>query len=114
MKKFITLLVCGSLMLSVNAIARDNDKNKYTVQLEMKDGDLIPRVLEVPAKTKIRIEIENTGTQPVEFESTQLRKEKVLAPGAKSVVVIAPLKPGSYEFFDDFHLDHPRGTILVK
>ncbi|WP_308413928.1 cupredoxin domain-containing protein, partial [Vibrio parahaemolyticus] len=49
---------------------------KFTVELEMKNGDLIPRVLEVPAKTIIRIKITNTGTEPAEFESIQLRKEK--------------------------------------
>ncbi|QQE92423.1 cupredoxin domain-containing protein [Providencia rettgeri] len=87
---------------------------KFTVELEMKNGDLIPRVLEVPAKTIIRIKIKNTGTEPAEFESIQLRKEKVLAPGASSVVVIAPLKPGTYSFFDDFHLSHPKGEIIAK
>lgn len=87
---------------------------KYTVELEMKDGELIPQTLEVPAKTPIRIKIKNTGTSPVEFESTQLRKEKVLAPGANSVVVIAPLKPGRYTFFDDFHLSHPQGKIIAS
>lgn len=87
---------------------------KYTVELEMKDGELIPQTLEVPAKTPIRIKIKNTGTSPVEFESTQLRKEKVLAPGANSVVVIAPLKPGRYTFFDDFHLSHPQGEIIAS
>lgn len=86
---------------------------KYTVELEMKDGELIPQTLEVPAKTPIRIKIRNTGKSPVEFESTQLRKEKVLAPGAQSVVVIAPLKPGRYHFFDDFHLSHPQGEIIA-
>lgn len=109
-KQWMTMLVC-SLMFTLPAFAK---ADKYTVELEMKDGDLSPLVLEVPKKTKIRIEVKNTGTQPAEFESTQLRKEKVLAPGAKSVVVIAPLKPGEYEFFDDFHLDHPRGKIVVK
>ncbi|MEY0604488.1 cupredoxin domain-containing protein, partial [Providencia huaxiensis] len=87
---------------------------KFPVELEMKNGDLIPRVLEVPAKTIIRIKITNTGTEPAEFESIQLRKEKVLAPGASSVVVIAPLKPGTYSFFDDFHLSHPKGEIIAK
>lgn len=103
------LLAC-SLFISSSAFAAE----KFTVELEMKNGDLIPRVLEVPAKTIIRIKITNTGTEPAEFESTQLRKEKVLAPGASSVVVIAPLKPGSYTFFDDFHLSHPKGEIIAK
>ncbi len=97
------------LMIASSTLAAE----KYTVELEMKEGELIPRVLNVPAKTPIRLKIRNTGSSPVEFESTQLRKEKVLAPGASSVVVIAPLKPGRYTFFDDFHLSHPQGEIVA-
>ncbi|WP_274540010.1 MULTISPECIES: cupredoxin domain-containing protein [Xenorhabdus] len=87
---------------------------KFTLELEMNNGELTPPILSVPAKTPVRIKIRNTGTEPVEFESTQLRKEKVLAPGANSVVVIAPLKPGKYTFFDDFHLAHPAGEIIAE
>ena len=104
--KYTLLLL---LMITSSVFAAE----KYTVELEMKDGELIPRILEVPAKTIIRIKITNTGTEPAEFESIQLRKEKVLAPGANSVVVIAPLKPGRYTFFDDFHLSHPHGEIVA-
>ncbi|MFP3019649.1 MAG: cupredoxin domain-containing protein [Arsenophonus sp.] len=86
---------------------------KFTIELEMKNGDLIPLILKVPSKKIIRIKITNTGTEPSEFESTQLRKEKVLFPGAKSVLVIAPLKPGTYTFFDDFHLFSPKGKIIA-
>lgn len=86
---------------------------KFTIELEMKNGDLIPSVLKVPSKTIIRIKITNTGTQPSEFESTQLRKEKVLAPGANSILVIAPLKPGTYTFFDDFHISSTKGKIIA-
>ncbi|WP_392558631.1 cupredoxin domain-containing protein [Orbus mooreae] len=111
MKTFISLLI---VLLSVFSSPFALSAEKYTVELEMNNGDLIPRVLEVPAKTIIRIKITNTGTEPAEFESIQLRKEKVLAPGASSVVVIAPLKPGTYTFFDDFHLSHPKGEIVAK
>ncbi|GAB1438520.1 cupredoxin domain-containing protein [Providencia sp.] len=108
LQRFLLVLICA--MLPFASLAAE----KFTVELEMKNGDLIPRVLEVPAKTIIRIKITNTGTEPAEFESIQLRKEKVLAPGASSVVVIAPLKPGTYTFFDDFHLSQPKGEIIAK
>ncbi|MDD9340238.1 cupredoxin domain-containing protein [Providencia heimbachae] len=111
MKILLNLLIVTLCALSPQAVFA---AEKFTVELEMKNGDLIPRVLEVPAKTIIRIKITNTGTEPAEFESLQLRKEKVLAPGASSVVVIAPLKPGTYSFFDDFHLSHPKGEIIAK
>ncbi|AXB33949.1 cupredoxin domain-containing protein [Vibrio campbellii] len=87
---------------------------KFTVELTINNGVFTPQVLNVPTKKIIRIKISNIGDQPAEFESTQLRKEKVLAPGASSVVVIAPLREGTYTFFDDFHLDLPRGKIIAS
>jgi hypothetical protein len=85
-----------------------------TFKLELKDGTLNPARIEVPANTKFRLEVYNVGTTPIEFESTQLRKEKVLAPGAHSSVVIQPLDPGEYKFFDEFHMSTAQGAIVAK
>jgi plastocyanin len=84
-----------------------------TFKLEMNDGKLNPARIEVPAGQRIKIEVRNTGKGAAEFESVQLRKEKVLAPGAESFVVIAPLEPGEYKFFDDFH-QQAQGVIVAK
>lgn len=84
-----------------------------TYRLEMKDGHFIPPQLQVPAHKKFRLAVINTGKTPVEFESTTLRKEKVLAPGAQSSLIILPLDPGKYEFFDDFH-PSSRSIIIAK
>ncbi len=99
-----------STLTSFSTLADD----KVTLELKMKDGDMIPLVLNAPANKIIRIKVSNIGKGPVEFESTQLIKEKVLAPGASSVIVIAPKKPGTYIFFDDFHLNKPKGQLIVK
>jgi plastocyanin len=85
-----------------------------TFRLEMQDGKFNPARIEVPAGQRIKIEIHNVGKSAAEFESVELRKEKVLAPGAQSFVVIAPLRPGEYKFFDDFHLNMPQGVIVAK
>jgi plastocyanin len=84
-----------------------------TFKLEMNDGKLNPARIEVPAGQRIKIEVHNVGKGAAEFESVQLRKEKVLAPGADSFVVIAPLDPGEYKFFDDFH-QSAQGVIVAK
>ena len=84
-----------------------------TFKLEMSDGKLNPARIEVPAGQRVKIEVRNTGKGAVEFESVELRKEKVLAPGAESFVVIAPLSPGEYRFFDDFH-QQAQGVIVAK
>jgi hypothetical protein len=83
-------------------------------KLACNNGVFTPRVLQVPAGKKFRIDISNTGTQAIEFESKQLRKEKALSPGASSFVVIYPLDPGEYKFFDDFHLQQGQGSIIAK
>ncbi len=83
-------------------------------ELTAADGRLTPDQLRVPAGTRFKVVVINRGTDAVEFESRELRKEKVLAPGARSFVVIAPLKPGSYEFFDDFHPDSGHGRIIAE
>lgn len=85
-----------------------------TFRLEMADGKFNPSRIEVPAGQRIKIEIHNVGKTAAEFESVELRKEKVLAPGAQSFVVIAPLRPGEYKFFDDFHLGMPQGSIVAR
>ena len=77
-------------------------------------GILEPAIIEVPAGMRFKIEIENEGVDPIEFENTELHLEKVLAGGAKSYVVINGLKPGTYTFFDDFHPDTGKVHVVVK
>ena len=82
--------------------------------LEMRDGVLAPDRIEITSGQPVRIVVRNTGTTPAEFESLRLRKEKVLAPGAESVVVIRGASPGEYPFFDDFHPDTGQGVIVAR
>jgi heme/copper-type cytochrome/quinol oxidase subunit 2 len=84
-----------------------------TFELEMADGTVNPSRIEVPAGKRVQIDIHNSGKRAVEFESHELRKEKVIAPGKKVSVVIAPLSPGEYKFFDDFH-QSTQGVIVAK
>lgn len=69
------------------------------------NGRIEPARLEVPAATKFKLTIKNAGSSPCEFEGREVRIEKVLSAGAESFVVIPPLKPGTYRFFDEFHPD---------
>ncbi len=85
-----------------------------TLQLTVKDGHFYPETVEAPAGKKFRIVVKNEGSSPEEFESLELRKETVLAPGVTRSVVFAPMKPGTYKFFGDFHPDTAKGRIIVK
>lgn len=108
MAKFF-LFLCSMLFTSA-VMAEDLPTFKITCN----NGIFTPSVLHVAAGKKFLIEIANIGTEAIEFESKQLRKEKALSPGASSFVVIYPLDPGSYKFFDDFHIQKGQGLILAK
>jgi heme/copper-type cytochrome/quinol oxidase subunit 2 len=82
--------------------------------LVIKDHQFQPTEIEIPAGQKIALIVKNNDTTPEEFESTELRREKVVAGGEQITVYIGPLKPGKYEFFGDFNPKTARGHIIAK
>lgn len=108
---FLAALACLLAAPLSSALAADE---LLTFRLECNNGQFKPQKLQVPAGKKFKIEIFNTGTEAIEFESLQLRKEKALNPGGSSFVVIFPLEAGEYKFFDDFHIQTGQGSIVAK
>jgi hypothetical protein len=85
-----------------------------TYTLVIKDHKFQPAEIEIPAGQKITLLVKNEDPTPEEFESNQLRREKVIPGGQQATVYIGPLKPGKYEFFGDFNPKTARGQIIVK
>ena len=110
MKHTLHSVVFGLFLASTAAIADDMP----TFRLLMKDGRIFPETLEVPANTRFRLEVKNEGPGATEFESLELKKELVLAPGVTRTTVFAPMRPGTYKFFDDFHPETGQGRIVAK
>jgi heme/copper-type cytochrome/quinol oxidase subunit 2 len=88
------------------------EEPSYT--LVIKDHRFQPTEIEIPAGQKIALLVKNNDMTPEEFESTELRREKVVPGGEQITVYIGPLKPGTYEFFGDFNPKTARGHIIAK
>ena len=101
-------ILAGSLALAPPAAAEDG----FTLSIKGKAFE--PNELTVPAGQKITLTVKNLNTTPAEFESSDLNREKVVTGGNSITVFIGPLRPGSYEFFDDFSADTPHGHIIAK
>lgn len=113
--RMIRLLACFSLIVpSLLGSGAAGAQEPPTFKLVARDGRWFPEVLEVPANTRFRLEITNQNAGAEEFESKDLRKELVLAPGVTRVLVFAPMKPGTYPFFGEFHPGTARGRIIAK
>jgi len=106
---FLALLLATGI-----AVRHGRAEDMPTFRIEMKDGTITPLRLEVPANKPFKLELYNTGNTPSEFESTELVREKVLAPQSHSFLVIRKLAPGEYKFFDDFHPEAPQATLIAK
>jgi len=103
-------LVAIGLTLPLPALAEELPA--YALSVE--NGRFTPETLNIPAGQRFKIVVTNKGTGPEEFESLELKKETVLAPGVTRAVVFAPLKPGVYKFFGEFHPETAKGQIVVK
>jgi heme/copper-type cytochrome/quinol oxidase subunit 2 len=101
------LMLCALLATPGAALAAD------AVTLTLKDHHFSPSEVSVPAGERFRIEVENKDATPAEFESSDLRVEKIVVPGGKIMVMVGPLKPGTYKFFDDYHPETATGTMTA-
>lgn len=107
MRALMVMLLClFPLFASADELA------VYTITI--KDGVFEPQSIDVPAGQRFKISVKNIGSGPAEFENLSMRVEKVLGAGVESFVVIHPLKPGSYHFIDEFHMDMAGFDIVVK
>jgi hypothetical protein len=102
-------LLAGACLFEMPAALADDP----TFTLSLKNHQFDPAELAVPANVKVKLIVKNLGSTPSEFESTELRREKVIPGGTQGIVFVGPLRPGQYEFFDDFHPD-TRGRLVVK
>ncbi len=105
MKKIFLVLV----FLSANALAQEKE---FLIQI--KDHEFKPTIITVPANQKFKLIVENLDKTLEEFESVELRKEKLVGAGKKIIIPIEALKPGEYRFFGDFHQKTAQGKIIAK
>ncbi len=106
-------LAAAALLATAGAMTVARADDMPVIKVEMRDGVILPAVIEVPANTRFKLEIANTGQSPAEFESADLKREKALAAGSTSAIVFRTLDPGTYQVFDDFHPD-AKATLVAR
>ena len=110
MKKLILAAVCAIAMV---AAAPSRAQQATEIRLTYSSGQFQPSEVRAPADKPIAFRVKNLDAKAMEFESTSLRVEKVVAAGSEGVINVRALKPGRYEFYDDFN-DKARGALTVQ
>ena len=106
---FFRLTVLVIVLLPAGAGGDDT-----VIELRFENRRFTPQTITVPANQALTLRITNVSKEPIEFESFKLNREKVVGPGETVVVRLPALRPGSYDFYDDFHQDVPAGSIIAK
>jgi hypothetical protein len=94
-------------------LATSNAQQAAEVQVTFSKGQFQPSEVRAPADKPITFRVKNLDAKPMEFESKSLRVEKVVAANSEGVINVRALKPGRYEFYDDFN-EKARGTLTVQ
>jgi plastocyanin len=82
--------------------------------LTIEQHKFTPEELKVKAGQAFVLVITNKDATPEEFESKELRVEKII-PANKTLKLRMPaLKPGTYKFFGEYHEATAKGRIVAE
>ena len=109
-RKLILAALCAIAVLPLPA---SQAQQATELQLTYSKGQFQPSELRAPADKPIAVRLKNLDAKAMEFESKALRVEKVVAANSEGVINVRPLKPGRYEFYDDFN-EKARGALVVQ
>jgi hypothetical protein len=82
--------------------------------IAIKDHLITPVELHVPAGKRILLRVDNQDSTPEEFESHELKVEKVIPGESSGVVRFGPLEPGRYPFFGEFNEATAKGVVVAE
>jgi plastocyanin domain-containing protein len=104
MRTRLTFLIAGLLVgLVVVAGPAWAADPRPEIALTIEKDQFQPSEIKVKANTPFTLVVTNKNPKAAEFESKDLRVEKVVPAGKTINVLIRALKPGTYAFFDDFN-----------
>ena len=111
------LLLCSFLMWAGNASAQTT----YTptnadgrIEIVIKDHKFEPAEIRVPVGQRIELLVDNQDSTAEEFESNELKVEKVIAGGAQGIIRLRALDAGEYPFVGEFNEETAQGILIVE
>jgi len=106
---WLSLACISGLLLAIHSHAQE-----LSFTITISDHRFQPAELSVPAGKKFRLIVKNLDATAEEFESHDLKREKVIPGGSEATLILGPLRPGSYKFVGEFHEKTAKGSIVAK
>jgi len=97
------------------SVTFESEHGTHSIHDGLTFDEVVDVVDEVTFETRgLRVEVTNKGKTPAEFESLPLGLELVVAPGSTRSRVLPGKSPGTYPFYDEFHMQTTQGVFVIK
>jgi hypothetical protein len=103
----MAVLVAGSSLALAQATPTE-------IAVTIQNNRFLPDEIRVKAGTPFTLLVTNKDARPEEFESTDLRIEKVIPAGKTASIRVRALKPGTYPFVGEFNPKTAQGRIVAE
>jgi len=110
--RFTFNTLCPALILMAASFSVYSNENEYS--LAIKNNHFDPAELTVPSGKRVKLVIENQDGTAEEFESKELRIEKIIPGNTTATIWVGPLKQGKYKFVGEYHEDTAQGTLISE
>ena len=111
MKPLLAAMLGALCSVLVTVPGRADDQ---TYALTLKNHQFSPAELTIPANKRVKLVVRNDDPTAAEFESDDFKAEKILPANRETTVFVGPLKPGTYEFHDEYHEAQSKSRLIVK
>jgi plastocyanin domain-containing protein len=108
----LVMLVLTIIAVGATSVFGQDKPAEIAVTIE--NNRFVPSEIKVKAGKPFVLVVTNKDAKPEEFESKDLRIEKVIPPGKTANIRVRALKPGAYPFFGEFNPKTAQGQIVAE
>ena len=115
MRHLVSLLIVAVLAnVGVMAGAARAADAPPEIPITIEKNRFQPEEIRVKAGAPFILVVTNKDSGPEEFESKELRIEKVVPGGKTMKIRVRALKPGTYPFIGEYHEKTAKGRIIAE
>jgi hypothetical protein len=110
MRALVFPTIAAALLLAAAPATADPVQRSVLLKAHKFD----PAEIHVPAGQRVELTVQNDDATPDEFDSHDLKVEKVIAGGTSGLVRFGPLRPGRYRFEGEYYAETAQGTVVAE
>ena len=102
------------ILIFIVFLSACQDEKRKEVVILIENHHFKPEEIILRPHEKVYLIVKNLDATAEEFESFELKRERLIPAHSEARVPIGPLVPGIYKFFGEFHEKTAKGQIRVE